>query len=79
MEYTTLRASAAHATALGPGRKLRQIHFAEVVGMRLVDLLEHRFALGPNWKGRGSQKRGSYQEQQVNPVSLGQGSLQVSA
>ncbi len=47
--------------------------------MRLVDLLEHGFALGPNWKGRGGQKGGGQQEQQVNPVWLGQGFLQVSA
>ncbi len=47
--------------------------------MRLVDLFEHGLALGLNRKGRGGQKRSGQQEQQVNPVSLGQEFLQVSA
>ncbi len=47
--------------------------------MRHIDLLEHGLALGSNWKGRGGQKRDGQQKQQVNPVSLGQGLLRVSA
>ena len=57
----------------GPGRELRQIHFAEVIRMRHVDLLEHGLALGLQMRGCDSQ-----QEQQTNPVSLGQGLLRVS-